>query len=287
MNKINLIWQTSKGEESYFEFEYITELLFSKFDYTIHLDFKRYSLVMENAVIIYCNNHRGPSFEFLNYLNKFKRNHFQFSLLHLSNEGLFHNCDYYELAQKVFRSYYDPKIQQENVTFLPLGFKSGYLNKDNNYNLKEKKFDFAFIGQPKSDRLELIEVLKTNGTNFIHATQSWNCKTALSQSECRDIYANSKFVPCPKGWINPDSFRIMETLESGSIPILRNYDNMDYFEKPWETNAPIPIVSDWSEIINFANLNESEYSDLYETIFGWYRKFKKSLPDRVYQKMAN
>jgi tetratricopeptide (TPR) repeat protein len=47
-------------------------------------------------------------------------------LMHLSNETLQHNSDYYSRARWVFRSCFDPGCTQPNVTTAPLGYRSGF-----------------------------------------------------------------------------------------------------------------------------------------------------------------
>jgi hypothetical protein len=111
---------------------------------------------------------------------------------------------------------------------------------------------------------------------FIHKTNSWNCATSLSQDECISIYEKTKFVPCPMGWVHPDSFRLMECLESGSIPILKNYNNLEYFTKVWG-DSPLPVVNSWDEIIDYYNMGNDKYNELYKTVFNWYLIFKENL----------
>jgi hypothetical protein len=278
---INLIWQTNNGDETKFEEEYIKELLFSEFEQNIFFDNKSYQTIFNNSVIIYSNNSNEVSNDFLNYLNKFKDKNFNFYLLHLSNENLNHNFDYYHLANHVFRSYYDSNINAENCTFIPLGFKSGFLNKDKTYKkLFYKKYEFSFIGQPKSDRNQLIEILSRKENVFLHLTNQWNCPTAISQENCKDIYQKTMFVPCPMGWVHPDSFRIMESLESGAIPILKKYDNIDYFNKIWG-ETPIPIINSWEDIETIS-LDKNTYNKLYKEIFEWYGSFKEKLSQKIY-----
>ncbi|MFN5889929.1 MAG: hypothetical protein ACK448_06000 [Bacteroidota bacterium] len=284
MSNLELIWQTSEGEQTSFELEYICDLLFKDIPHHRNYDDKNYSTVLNNAIIIYSNNQRGPDFDFINYLNKFKKNNFTFYLWHLSNESLLHNCEYYSLAKHVFRSYYYRDLSQnDSLTYLPLGFKSGYLNRSNNFDITNKTLAFSFIGQPKSDRIELIEVLNNLKDSFIHTTNSWNCTNALTQTECKQIYQQSRFVPCPKGWINPDSFRIMEALESGSIPIIKEYDDANYFNIPWEINSPIPMVKEWADIEKYSNLSDLEYNAMYKEVFQWYSNFRLTLKNRILQ----
>lgn len=278
---INLIWQTSDGDETNFEKEYITNFLFSKFEKIEFFDNKSYQTILDNSVIIYSNNSNEVSEDFLNYIQKFVKGKFKFYLLHLSNENLSHNFEYYNLANHVFRNYYDSNIQLSNCTFIPLGFKSGFLNGDTfDDQENNKKYDFTFIGQPKSDRFDLINLLKEKENVFLHTTNQWNCPTALTQEECGEIYKKTKFVPCPMGWSHPDSFRIMEALEWNSIPILKRYGNLDYFEKVWG-DSPLPIVNSWEEIFKL-NLHIDDYTKLHKKTFNWYSNFKKDLSEKIY-----
>jgi hypothetical protein len=280
--EINLIWQTQNGDQTTFEYDYTTEILFCDFNQNKIFDNGSLTTVLDNSVIIYSNNQSDVSEEFRNYLKKFVELNFNFYLLHFSNEGLSHNTNYYELANHVFRNYYDKNILQKNVTFIPLGVKSGFLN--NSDKIENKIWDFAFIGQPKSDRNELLEVISNLDNVFTHKTNSWNCSTSLTQDECKLVYQKTKFVPCPMGWVHPDSFRIMECLESNSIPILKSYNDIDYFSKVWG-DSPIPIISSWNELMSFYQMSDEEYNKLHSEVFSWYQNFKRSLKNKINDKI--
>jgi hypothetical protein len=72
----------------------------------------------------------------------------------------------------------------------------------------------------------------------------------------------------------------MECLESGSIPILKNYNNLEYFTKVWG-DSPIPVVNSWNEILSYYNMNIDDYNDLYNRVFDWYSIFKTQLTLKV------
>lgn len=285
MKQLNLIWQTKNGDETTFEFEYISKILFNLFDQNIIFDNKTYNTILDNSVIIYSNNSSSAPEEFLNYLNKFKDQKLNFYLLQLSNESLGHDYSYYGLANHVFRSYYDSNIHIDNLTFVPLGFKSGFFS-EKNENFEDKKYIFSFIGQPKSDRGDLLENIEKENSVFIHKTHGWNCSTSLTQDECREIYKQTKFIPCPMGWVHPDSFRLMESLECGSIPVLKNYNNLTYFTEVWG-KSPIPVVNSWHELSDLAKLSDEEYKTLYNEVFDWYKEFKIKLSNNIYKKITN
>jgi len=277
MSDLNLIWQTCDGDQTNFEYEYTTEVLFKNFKQNKIFDNNTYNTVLDNSVIIYSNNSGGISDEFNSYLDKFVKNNYTFYLLHFSNEDLNHNCNYYSKAKHVFRNYYDSNIVNTNVTFVPLGVKSGFINKANDYSeSKTKTYNASFIGQPKSDRNDLIEQLEKMNNVFIHKTSNWNCSTSLSQQECIDIYRKTKFVPCPMGWCHPDSFRLMECLEWGAIPILKNYNQLDYIKKVWG-DTPLPVVESWNEVSKYSSINDFDYNVLQNRVIDWYINFKRQL----------
>jgi hypothetical protein len=281
MSNLNLIWQTQNGDQTSFEQEYILEVLFNEIQHEKIFDNGSLNTVIDNSVIIYSNNSGGVSDDFLNYLNKFKDNNFKFYLLHLSNEGLSHNFEYYKLANHVIRNYYWSDVNLDNCLFIPLGFKSGFYNQNQTYRtLNDKKYDFCFIGQPKSDRNDLITVLNNLGSSFIHTTNQWNCPTSLSQMECKEVYKDTKFVPCPMGWVHPDSFRIMEVLESGSIPVLKTYNNLEYFTKVWG-DSPLPTVDQWDELSKLSNMDNENYKKMYQEVIQWYDGFKLELSKKI------
>lgn len=280
---VNLIWQTPPGAYSTFEYEYITDVLFKNFNQNKIFDFGKLETIRNNSIIIYSNNSSNICSNFKNYLIEFKNRKLKFCILHLSNENLNHNTEYYDIPNFVFRNYYDEKIKSDNVMYVPLGFKSGFLNKNLRYS-NNKEYNFAFIGQPKSDRQEVLEILENSPNNFVHKTKQWDCATSLTQNKCKNIYNKTKFVPCPMGYVHPDSFRIMEVLESGSIPILKNYNNREWFTKIWG-NSPLPFVENWKEIIKYQNISNEDYQKLEKNISEWYSNFKSTLSNKIFEKI--
>lgn len=285
---INIIWQTKKdntsvlGDETNGQFQYINNVIFKNIEHINHFDNKEYKTVINNSIIVYS----APDKEIDNglnlYLRKYKSLNFKYILLHLSNEILNHNCDYYDDSEHVFRFYYDQNIKKTNVTTLPLGFVSGYMNTTNNINLSEKRdILVTFIGQVKSDRHLLINSISNIQNKFLHITNKWNCPTCLSSNEVIEIYKKTLFIPCPMGWCNPDSLRIFEALEWGCIPIIKKYDGIDYFKYIFGEH-PLPLINDWSEITELINkLTHENLDDLILSINSWYINLMDSMSVNV------
>lgn len=277
--KLNLIWQTKKGEPTDFEFEYTTRVLFSGFKTNYYFDDGAYKEILDNSVIIYSNDSKKAPPELIHYLNKFRKRKFRFYLLHFSNEGLNHDHWYYSKANYVFRNYFDPQIKASNVLFIPLGFKSGYLNKDGKLNdCAEKSINVSFVGQPKSDRFEMIGAMEKLDAHYVHKTTSWNSPNALTQDECIDIYKKTKFAPCPMGNVHPDSFRVCEALEWGSIPVIRTVDGEDYFRNVFGDH-PFKVVNSWNELGRV--VKSDDYCAEREHVHAWYLDFKTNLQNKI------
>jgi len=278
MKEINLIWQTNIGDNTTFEMEYTLELLFKNFRCNKIFDYGSFETVLDNSVILISYPDNPIIYERLNdYIDKFNKESYNVYLLEYSNESYGKQNKHYNKLNRVFRPYYDSEINHPNVTFIPIGFKSGFYSEVIKTNNKE--YNFSFIGQPKSDRYEVINQLQEmNG--FVHTTNQWNCPTSLSIDECKDIYSKSRFVPCPMGNTHPDSFRIMEVLESGSIPVLKTYNNLDYFKNVWG-ESPLPIVNNWVELNQLNNLTDDEYDTLYFKVKDWYLNFRDILSNNI------
>ena len=184
----------------------------------------------------------------------------------------------------MFRGYYDSKILLNNVTTIPIGFKSGFLNKNNFVStIFDKEHIWAFIGQLKNDRQQMYNVLNSINPNFTYLTHTWNCPTSLSVEQIIEIYKKTIFIPCPIGWINPDSFRINEALEWGCIPIVKKYNNKDYFKNVYG-NHPFILVDDWDVAYNIIielcqNFEKLEQYRL--EIAEWYSIFKLELQNKI------
>jgi hypothetical protein len=72
---------------------------------------------------------------------------------------------------------------------------------------------------------------------------------ATHRDEVRDVMLQSIFIPCPRGYVSPDSFRFCEALECGWIPIVEKIPTSftDYFRGMLDEDYPFPAVADWSE----------------------------------------
>lgn len=276
---MNVIWQTKAGLQTEFELQFIDEVILEKVPHRNYYDSGTFQNIEESPIIVYSCDNKLITPDIYIYLKKFEK-HF---LIHLSNETLGHKSDYYNRAKSVFRSYYDPNINSKNVYFLPLGFQSRFLRKDRCVSFNEKEIAWCFFGQIKSHRTTMLEALTPCRPNFIHQTVGWDTDGWLSIDRQIELYEKTIFVPCPFGNVNPDSFRIMEALEWGCIPVCVKLNGIDYYKFVYGDH-PFILGDDWQDASNqmLYLLNNKELLHRRQTELNlWYETFKANLATDV------
>jgi len=111
---------------------------------------------------------------------------------------------------------------------MPLGYLKYYLNGKCSSTLHPKKMaertiNCSFIGTPKSDRFQMLNLFYANmkNTMLVPVNNNWNFeKMPVSQQTCFETYSNSIFVINGRGNCSLDCFRIYEAIVAGSIPVV-------------------------------------------------------------------
>lgn len=284
----NVIWQTRKddvsvlSDETIGQLEFIDKVLLKNVEHTHHFDNKQYKTFINNSIIIYS----APLIEIDGglriYLDKYKSLGYKFILFHLSDEFCQHNCYYYPEAEHVFRFHYDYKIKHPNVTVLPLGYTTGYMNKDGVINMSDKRdITTTFIGQVKTDRQEMLNAISGFEKKIIYLTRVWSDPNIMTFDKVIDIYKRVRFVPCPMGNISPETLRLYEALEWGAVPIVKKHNGTDYYKYIFGEH-PIPMVENWSEAKDMINkLNTDGLDSLIMKINTWYKKIMNDTSVKV------
>ena len=217
----------------------------------------------------------------LNSVNSFIKNRkLTYSLIHLSDEMLNDDVSLYNNAQMILRNYFNPFIFKKNIFTIPLGFQSGFLiNRNFNESDFRRCYIWSFAGQIYTNRKNMIKELKSINNHFIHQTNRFNSEDGINAKDLKEIYLNTIFAPCPFGYINADTFRVMEVLESGCIPIVKKYFNLDYYEIIFGDH-PFLVVDEWNEakthIEKFID-NPKMLIKKQKEVHEWYKAFKKDL----------
>ena len=203
-------------------------------------------------------------------------------LIHLGDESgshdlspIYSNCDF------VWRTFCSNKyFNNKKVHCLPLGYKSGTSYKK---QVSERKYKWSFIGTPhKSGRHDLLFQLSTIKPSYFYKTKKFNDKI-MGADEMNEILSSTVFIPCPNGFVHPETYRLYESLECGCIPIVEN--TYKYYDRLFPKN-PFLKINKWKE----AKTLIEEYGSLQiknkqEECKIWWSKYKSQTQEFIKNKV--
>jgi hypothetical protein len=178
------------------------------------------SIHIQKVIIITHGGERGNLLQLTSFLKKLREKQFNVALFHLGDEFQNEDISFYKYCNFVFRNYYRSDIQDSNVHFFPLGYKSGLKNKIELKDWNQRQYDLSFAGQ-KGKRFEMINAVKNFKNSKLVVTETFNDPKGLSTTEYAQLLCNSKVILCPKG-ANIETFRLYEALEAGAIPLVED-----------------------------------------------------------------
>jgi len=200
-------------------------------------------------------------------------------LLHLSDEKLRHQNQLYSSFDLVIRNYFDPRLAwRSNVFAFPLGWTSGF---GSLLPAQERPVEFvwSFLGATKGDRELMVESFRQVGPSYQHFSSGWNAHDQLVPQQVREIYEKSVFGLCPPGNAHLDTFRVMEVLEAGAIPVTKKFLGRDLFRYTFGDH-PFLVAETWadaaSEVQNIANNPQALHAKRTETR-SWYQRYRAQL----------
>lgn len=131
-------------------------------------------------------------------------------------------------------------------------------------------------------RAEMINALKkTGGKYYCNINSAWQSNDSLSTQDYKKILEQSIFVPCPRGNNSPDTFRLYEAIEAGSIPIV---EREDYWDNLFGNDHPLIQVSNWSKAVSdIAVLSkQTEWLEEYSIkLISWWKTQKNTLKQKI------
>ena len=164
-------------------------------------------------------------------------------LIHLGDEYGFHDLSpIYNNCDKIWRTFCSNKyFDNKKVSCIPIGYKSGVLyQKPTN----KRKYKWSFIGTPhKSSRHDLLFQLSNIEPSYCHKTKKFNEKI-IEVNDMSKILSSTVFIPCPNGFVHPETYRLYEALECECIPIVEN--SYQYYDRLFPNN-PFLKVNRWIE----------------------------------------
>ena len=199
-------------------------------------------------------------------------------LIHLGDEGGAEKKDLvYSLCEHIWRTFSLPMFKNfKNVTSIPIGYKCDPIK--DNINILKRNYKWSFLGTTHgSSRYDLLNKHKNIMPNFINLTEDFSGKKSMDTNDYYKILNNSIFAPIPHGYFHPETYRLYEALETGSIPIIENPFN--FFDN-FLPNNHLPSVNNWEDssiIIKKYLENEKEIEVLANKIKDWWTQYKENL----------
>ena len=209
--------------------------------------------------------------------NKLKLITSKLCLFHLGDESGTKDLSHvYKNFNYVWRTFCTNKyFNGHQVKCIPLGYKSGLVNKKKN----KRDYKWAFTGTPhKSSRHDLIFQFSQIKPFFCHKTQKFNEKI-ISVEQMSDVLSSTEFIPCPNGFFHPETYRLYEALECECIPIVENA--YKYYDRLFPSN-PFVKVDKWQEAqFILKNWQNDQIKEKREECSKWWSDYKIKLQEAV------
>lgn len=272
MKEITIVWQRAKKnswEDTWIEylFRNIPHTTIENLDHTQFID----NCVLVEA-ICWAPYHNS-------YVEQLAAKGYNFGLVHLTDESTRDNIDSYRHCKFVLRNYYRGHIA-DNVMHIPLGWNDGFIDVSSNDSVFGRKNVWSFVGERWDHNRNIMasEMSKIPGGNLYVVNHSG---PRLNPTEMSKIYRNSIFVPCPRGAISMDSFRVTEALEAGCIPIV---ERSDYWANMHGQDVPILQINNWTEapaLVNGLLQNQQQLEELRLKCNNWWNSKKDIITSNV------
>ena len=203
-------------------------------------------------------------------------------LIHLGDEsGIYDLSSIYNNFNFVWRTFCSSKyFNNKQVSCLPLGYKSGISFKKQE---NERKYKWTFIGTPhKSGRHDLLFQLSDIKPSFCYKTKEFNEKI-MEINEMNKILSSTEFIPCPSGFVHPETYRLYESLECGCIPIVENV--YEYYERLFPNN-PFLKIDKWIEAKSLIETwRNTQIKHKREECKIWWSQYKNQLQEFIKNKI--
>jgi len=205
-------------------------------------------------------------------------------LIHLGDEsGAFDLSLIYSKFNYVWRAFCLNKyFNNKKISCLPIGYKSGVVFEK---KLLKRKNKWAFIGTPhKSSRHDLLFQLSEIKPSFFFKTKKFNEKI-MAVNEMNDILLSTEFIPCPNGFVHPETYRLYESLECGCIPIVEN--TYKYYDRLFPNN-PFLKINIWEEAkILIKEWKSDRIKEKQEECIIWWNEQKKQIQELIKGKVSS
>ena len=107
----------------------------------------------------------------------------------------------------------------------------------------------------------------------------------MKTEEMTNVLSSTIFIPCPNGFVHPETYRLYEALECNCIPIVENtykyYDRLFY-------NNPFIKINKWSEASTIIKeWSDEQINKKQEECKSWWNQYKKDIQNLIKTKITN
>ena len=161
-----------------------------------------------------------------------------------------------------------------STRFLPVGYPPGF-----KADRTDKEFDWTFMGQvTHSRREECVTNISGQPNGSLLATEGFT--QGIPQEEYWENLAKSKIGLCPGGPVTPDTFRLAETLEAGSVPIADNASAQGEEPAYWQQifgEVFFPTIDDWVRGPRELDAVLPVWKETSNVVFSRWQQYKRQL----------
>lgn len=217
-----------------------------------------------------------------NIFKSFSAENRNFKVIHCSDEFGKDDISWYTLpnCKAVVRNYHRPECESmAHVVQIPLGYSARTEISD----VQEKKYTWSFEGTAWFNRPEKLAILDDIKPNFIKLYPKWNDSTASSRQDYFNILKESIFVPIIRG-NHFETFRLYETIEAQSIPLIVREQGDDVFWTWLKTHLPLLEIKSYyhaTKVMTFLMSNKEHLEKYRNEVYQAYMKWKTDCKNKV------
>lgn len=191
-------------------------------------------------------------------------------------------ADYCELF---LRNYHHSNYKYtKNTLHIPIGRKNGFnISGKEIKKSTDRKYSWSFVGQQKSDRTELVEGFSIIPNNFclVHGGDK---SKMLDGNQVSDLYLDSVFIPCSRGWTTLNTMRIYESSMCGAIPVIIGTKEEIELNFAYEESPPFIFSNSWKNAATICKSllsNERLLLEKQELVLEWWNTRINKIKNKI------
>ena len=98
-----------------------------------------------------------------------------------------------------------------------------------------------------------------------------------------EILSLTTFIPCPNGFVHPETYRLYEALQCDCIPIVE--DSYKYYDRLFPGNPFIKIEKWLDAKLILENWDEKKILDKKKECSDWWKSYKESIQEIFFKKI--